>query len=118
MFDKQGRFLLFNKKTLRDIDLANVLTHQPEYPNLNVLQFAAVTGDIRLLEKIVAYGAAIDSPVKESRKRIISGASWHNSSLLVLCTACHGQNHAPSFKKRVFRGGLPRMRNAACPSWG
>ena len=68
---------MFNKKTLRDIDLANVLTHQPEYLNLNVLQFAAVTGDIRLLEKIVAYGAAIDSPVKESRKRIISGASWH-----------------------------------------
>lgn len=64
-FDRPG-VEIFRKKTLRKMDLENRLVGHPQYPNLNIVQYAAVTGDIRLLEKAISFGAAIDFPVEES----------------------------------------------------
>lgn len=53
----------FNYNSLygKNLDI-NIVDH-PSYCNLNILQFAAIRGDIELLERVVALGAAIDYPV-------------------------------------------------------
>eukprot|EP00554_Chaetoceros_debilis_P014098 CAMPEP_0194111774 /NCGR_PEP_ID=MMETSP0150-20130528/10702_1 /TAXON_ID=122233 /ORGANISM="Chaetoceros debilis, Strain MM31A-1" /LENGTH=595 /DNA_ID=CAMNT_0038801295 /DNA_START=124 /DNA_END=1908 /DNA_ORIENTATION=+ len=61
--DPSGRFT--PQQMILELDKTNC--DHPTYNNLNVIQYAAIQGDIRLLEKAIAMGAAIDYPVVEFR---------------------------------------------------
>ena len=50
----------FNLKKLRVCNLDEMFCEHPSFNNLNILHFASAQGDIRLLEQVVAFGAAID----------------------------------------------------------
>eukprot|EP00978_Attheya_sp_CCMP212_P001454 scaffold3046_cov51-Attheya_sp.AAC.3 len=43
-----------------EIDLDTTLIGHAQFSNLNALQFAAIEGDVRFLEKLISLGAAID----------------------------------------------------------
>eukprot|EP00978_Attheya_sp_CCMP212_P021343 scaffold62177_cov53-Attheya_sp.AAC.1 len=68
---------------------------QATFNNLNILHYAAFQGDIRLLEKAIALGAAIDYPVgepKEECAREGEEAPRGTTALLLacVCLALHG----------------------------
>jgi hypothetical protein len=59
------------------------------FSNLNILQYATMIGDVRLMEVLVASGAALDYPVLNSSESALPGAepAPKVSTALVLCCA-------------------------------
>jgi hypothetical protein len=48
-----------------DCDSFYLFSDDCPFTNLNILQYAAVTGDVALIEEVVALGAALDFPVND-----------------------------------------------------
>jgi hypothetical protein len=57
------------------------------FTNLNILQYAVVTGDVALMEEIVALGAALDLPVKDKNAQGVPPlpAPPGSTALLLAC---------------------------------
>jgi hypothetical protein len=54
---------IMKEKLRRDgSDLDHLICKHSTFDGLNALQYAAVTGDVQLLEKLVSLGAALDYP--------------------------------------------------------
>eukprot|EP00978_Attheya_sp_CCMP212_P023981 scaffold74636_cov67-Attheya_sp.AAC.4 len=77
------------------------------FNNLNLLHFAAYQGDIRLLEKAIALGAAIDYPVGEPKEecgREGEEAPRGATALLLACTSLALYGAIPQERMRmIFR---------------
>jgi hypothetical protein len=67
--------------------LDNFPTFHPIFSNLNMLQYATMTGDVRLLEASVASAAALDNPVLNYSKWPGAEPAPKGSTALVLCCA-------------------------------
>jgi hypothetical protein len=78
----------------------------PCYTNLNMLQVAALRGDVAFLEEMVAFGAAIDFPVGEDSARGIPPcrAPIGATSLVLICA-----NLANSFGTGMYPPVLIEM---------
>jgi hypothetical protein len=65
------------------------------FTNLNILQYAVLTGDVTLMEEVVARGAALDFPVwEEDAPHIPPLRALHGSTALLLACAwlaMHGE---------------------------
>jgi hypothetical protein len=65
------------------------------FTNLNILHYAVVTGDVTLIEEVVACGAALDFPVSDKNARDIppSPAPPGSTALTLACAllAIHGE---------------------------
>ena len=85
----------FTEENLREHNIDTWLVEHGTYNNLNLLHFAAEIGDIRLLEKAIALGAAIDMPVGETTGVGFRGVpAPYGSTALLLCLsnlALYGQ---------------------------
>lgn len=91
----------FNLKKLRVCNLDEMFCEHPSFNNLNILHFASAQGDIRLLEQVVAFGAAIDYPVKESDGAFSGESAPLGATALVLALACIAMiSSAPGFATR------------------
>jgi hypothetical protein len=118
--DLQG----FNLKKLRVCNLEELFCEHPSSNNLNVLHFAAAQGDIRLLEQVVAFGAAIDYPVKEPDGAFSGESAPLGATALVLALACIAMiSSAPDFATRgMMTPQLNKMLQgnlecAICQTW-
>jgi hypothetical protein len=79
------------------------------FTNLNILQYAVVTGDVTLMEEVVALGAALDLPVKdESAPGVpLVSAPPGSTALLLACAllAMHGElerHYQNSYRSQNF----------------
>eukprot|EP00978_Attheya_sp_CCMP212_P025241 scaffold80865_cov55-Attheya_sp.AAC.4 len=81
---------------LRRLNMDTFICTHETFNNFNILHYAAYLGDIRLLEKAIALGAAIDYPVgepKEEYAREGEEAPRGATALLIACAslALYGQ---------------------------
>jgi hypothetical protein len=81
---------MFNQEV--DIDLCQIPS-SPSFKNTNYLQYAAVFGDARLLEAVIALGAGLDCPVlvkyQSNHEGEIAPQGW--TALLIACMFLVGQ---------------------------
>jgi hypothetical protein len=74
-----------------DLDVYYVTSASTSFTNLNILQYAIVTGDVALVEEVVALGAAIDFPVPDENPPDIPAAPAPapagSTALLLACAA-------------------------------
>jgi hypothetical protein len=75
-------------------DLQLVASRSTVYTNLNLLQYAAFTGDIPLLEEVVALGASLDFPVldrnhddTQNPNQFTAPAPSGSTALVLACAA-------------------------------
>jgi hypothetical protein len=62
-----------------DCDTLYIASNSTSFTNLNVLHYAVVTGDITLMEEVVALGAALDFPVWNWDPMVYAGVVDANS---------------------------------------
>jgi hypothetical protein len=88
-----------------DCDVFYLSSNSTSYTNLNILQYAVVTGDITLLEEVVALGAALDFPVSDDNPPDIPPlpAPPGSTALLLACAvlAMYGEmeRRDPNFRR-------------------
>eukprot|EP00545_Synedropsis_sp_CCMP1620_P000516 CAMPEP_0119003394 /NCGR_PEP_ID=MMETSP1176-20130426/533_1 /TAXON_ID=265551 /ORGANISM="Synedropsis recta cf, Strain CCMP1620" /LENGTH=560 /DNA_ID=CAMNT_0006954993 /DNA_START=208 /DNA_END=1887 /DNA_ORIENTATION=+ len=94
-----------------DLNLDLLQCKHTSYKNSNYLQYSCLAGDVRLMEAIVAHGAAIDFPFLDHTPEIVAPTSW--TALVPLCgtIAMYGQlgraaGPQPTELKRVLDGQL------------
>jgi hypothetical protein len=71
-----------------DCDIYYMFSDDCPFTNLNILQYAAVTGDVALIEEVVALGAALDFTVNDKENapnRPPSPAPPGSTALLLAC---------------------------------
>lgn len=90
----------------RDIDKDMVPVADPNFINLNTIQYAAFNGDIRLLEEAVSLGAAIDYPVREPTEADPEGeTAWPGSTALLLaCSVLAMMATSAKYSRRLREG--------------
>jgi hypothetical protein len=91
------------------------------FTNLNVLQYAVVTGDVALMEEVVALGAALDFPVGNIDELDVPPVSAPpgSTALLLACAllAMYGEleRRTPNFRRDAPAGVLDDIeRNCEC----
>jgi hypothetical protein len=87
-----------------DCDVFYVSSASTSFTNLNILQYAVVTGDVTLVEEVVALGAALDFPVPdEDGQDTAAPAPAGSTALLLACAALamysDMERRAPNFRR-------------------
>lgn len=77
----------FHSVLTEDTPIDKCIFEQESFNNLNCLQYATVQGDIRLLEGVVALGAALDYPPSEDVSTTGVGYDQHGEAAPPECTA-------------------------------
>jgi hypothetical protein len=82
------------------------------FNNFNILHYAAYQGDIRLLEKAIALGAAIDCPVDEPKEECAQQgeeAPRGATALLLACASLAMYSMMPREHRRMIFQEQPRI---------
>lgn len=83
----------FQKEVIENVmsggNLDEVAVSLPEFTNLNILQCAAIIGDVRMLDSLVSLGAALDYPVLDINdpNKPPSPAPAGSTALVLVCAA-------------------------------
>uniref|UniRef100_A0A7S2XN94 phytol kinase n=1 Tax=Attheya septentrionalis TaxID=420275 RepID=A0A7S2XN94_9STRA len=112
IMDEQGYGL--EESRLRRLRNINTVTCPHEtFNNLNILQYAALKGDIRLLEKAIALGAVIDYPVGEPEEEYVREAPGEAprgaTALLLACSSLAMYGAVPQEHARMIFREQPRL---------
>mmetsp|Transcript_23170 Transcript_23170/g.33226 ORF Transcript_23170/g.33226 Transcript_23170/m.33226 type:complete len:555 (-) Transcript_23170:286-1950(-) len=114
--DSYSQKIQLKKLIKEDCNLDKVICPHTTFKNSNILQTAALEGDIRFMEQIVAAGAAIDYPfLKSSQCGQPIVAPTDSTALVMICAvlALYGKLDSKIFKdfmsnelRRVLQGQL------------
>ena len=77
----------FHRILTEDAAIDTCIFEQESFLNLNCLQFATIQGDIRLMERVVSLGAAIDYPPPKSSEVTGGYQQSHGEAAPPDCTA-------------------------------